>query len=416
MDKPIDNRRKISSTKLLVGGIAFVSLALVSLALFSRRTSSLHLEKKSLVIKEVLEKPFQEMVSVDGTLQPLRTVVLDAFEGGKVFKKFHQDGAMLRKGDKILELENGDLQLDILNRETAIFDLITNIQHTRNLLEQNKVSRLAELADLQYRLKEAERQYSINQKLYEREVIAKQEYDKSLNEVDYLRKKERLVSEAVKYDSASAASQIHQMEVSLRQAEKNLELTQSKLKDLVITSPIHGQLSAFSVEEGQLISKGQNIGQIDDLSAFKGRVLVDETFINRVFKGQQGILRLNDNYFPVEISRVYPTVQNGQFTADVLFTDSVPQNLRRGQNITVRLELSEARKAVVVPKGSFFQSTGGQWAYVLSTDGLSAEKRPIRLGKQNPEYYEVLAGLSPGDKVVVSSYRGFDEYDIVEFD
>lgn len=413
MDRIIEKKKK--PLKLYIGaGALIVFLIWLLFSGILKSASSVKVNSSQLIIKEVTEQPFQELIAVDGTVLPVKTVMMDAIIGGKVVEKFVEDGAHLQAGDPILQLENSDLQLDILNKETAVFDLINNIQNTRNQLEQNKVTRQSQLADIEFQLVETERLYKMNVGLFKNNVISENEFLGSKNNFKYYQRKQILIQKAVIQDSLSAIGQINQMEVSLNQARKNLELMRAKLDDLILKAPINGQLSAFDAEYGQLIMKGGNHGQMDVLDKYKVKIAIDEHFNSRVAVGQEANIDINGKIFRLSIKRVFPTIINSQFTADLWFNDTVPNDLKRGQNLTIRLELSGIKQATVIPKGGFFQSTGGRWIYVIAKGETTARKRDIRIGKQNPYFYEIMEGLEPGESVIVSNYSVFADYEILK--
>jgi HlyD family secretion protein len=368
---------------------------------------------KDIMVGEVVYTGFQEQITVNGTILPMKTVLIDALVGGKVVERFVENGANVLKNQAIVRLENSDLELDILNKETQVFDLINNIQHTRNALEQNKVSRLSELADIEFQYQESQRLFQVNETLYAEKVISESEWKQSTNTYQYYKRKKELISRAAQKDSLSAVSQIRQMEVSLEQARKNLDLMRRKMDDLIIKAPVDGKLSAFSLEEGQLIASGSNVGQVDVLNGFKVNVQIDEHFNSRVHECQLAQMILDGNDIPMQVYRIYPTIENSFFSADLHFAKDAPLGVRRGQNIRVKIEMGASDSTTVLQKGSFFQSTGGQWVYVLSADGKSAVKRSVQLGRQNPGYYEVIEGLDRGERVIISSYQNFKDFDII---
>ena len=411
MDKIIVQKKTIwQRYRWLIIGVVAV-LALYLLLAGSGSSQGLSLDRSSLLMKPVEEGIFRETIAADGSVQPVQTVIIDALVGGKVAEKLTEDGANLTAGQAILRLDNSDLQLDILNKETAVYDLINNIQSTRITLNQTKVNRRDQLADIIYQRQEAERAFTVNEKLFAQDAVSEQEWIKVQNTAQYWREKDKLIRDALHHDSLFAINQIRQMEESLDRVRQNLALMRTKLDDLVVRAPIDGQLTAFTAELGQLISTGQNIGQIDVLDSYKVRVLVDEHYIGRIVKGQEAQVTVNGTEYTLEVYRVFPTVTNNQFTADLRFTGPVPNNLKRGQNMAVRLALSEEHEAILLPRGGFFQSTGGQWVFALDEDGQTARRRAVRLGKQNTTHFEVLEGLKPGETVIVSSYAIYQDYE-----
>ncbi len=367
------------------------------------------------MIKEVSKSPFQEFISADALVQPERTVVIDALVSGKVVKRLVENGAILQKDEPILILENIDLQLDILNKETAVLDLINNIRQTRINLELNSANRQKELTDAQYQLTEAQRLHLINKRLYDDEVISQSEFEATRNQYHFQKEKQGLLKSIKLQDSISSEEQLRQMKSSLTQASKNLELMKSKLKDLTVKAPIDGQLGNFDLEEGQLINVGENIGQLDAQTGFKIRAQVDQYYLSRIIRGQKASINVNGQEYELEISRIYPSVSNNFFAIDLQFSDTPPSSLTRGQNVIVKIELGKTRESLVIPKGSFYQSTGGQWVFLLDKNGNRAYRHDVKLGKQNPEYFEVLEGLEPGDRIITSSYSGFEEYSELNF-
>lgn len=409
MDKKI-KPTGFSRLKIIYLSVALLLAMLLGYVLLKGSQRSVRLDTSNLVLKTVKRAPFQEFISVDANILPKKTVIIDALISGKIIHKYVEDGTELSAGQPILELENIDLQLDILNRETAVLDLINNIRQTRINLGLNTANRQKERADIQYQLKEAQRNFDMNKSLWADSVISRSEYEESLNQYNYAVRKSHLLDVISRQDSVSSYEQINQMEASLRQSNKNLELMKTKLKDLVIKAPIDGQLTNFDLELGQLINTGENIGQMDVTSGFKIRAQADQFYLNRMTIGQKASASMNGRNYQLTISRVYPTVQNSLFAIDLEFEDEQPAGITRGQNLVVRIELSTQREAVVVPRGGFYQSTGGQWIYRVDEQSGEAIRVNIKLGKQNPSFFEVLEGLQPGDRVITSGYQGFDDY------
>ncbi|MGB0176381.1 MAG: HlyD family secretion protein, partial [Owenweeksia sp.] len=344
MDKKIE-RKGFSRQRLIYIAAALLIAFLIGFVLLTGSRRSVRLDTSNLVIKTVSQAPFQEFISVDATILPRKTVIIDALISGKIIHKHVEDGALLSAGEPILELENIDLQLDILNRETAVLDLINNIRQTRINLGLNTANRQKERTDQQYQLREAARNYHMNKALWEDSVISRSEYEASLNQYNYTVKKARLLEEISGQDSLSAREQIKQMEASLRQSNKNLELMKTKLEDLVIRAPVAGQLTNFNLELGQLINTGENIGQIDVTSGFKIRAQVDQFYLNRMTIGQKASTTINGKDYQLSVSRVYPTVENSLFAVDLEFDKEQPSGITRGQNLVARIELSTRREA-----------------------------------------------------------------------
>lgn len=409
MDVILKKKKWTPKKIILLAGTALLVILLGASFFSSGGTARLNVGHQRIAISTVRKGTFQEFIPLDGVVQPIKTIYLDAPEGGTVQRILVEDGATLRQGQPVLELANTDLQLEMVNRETAVFDLINNLQHTRNLMQQNRIQQLNQLADIDYNLQEARRIYEMNRKLYEDQVIARQDFLQSKNAYDYQVRKQALTRQTLRQDSISMAHQVRQMSESVARMQSNLALMRKKMNDLVIKAPVSGQITSLNAEIGESKSRGQRIGQIDVLNGFKVRAHIDEHYISRIFAGQQGVFTFNGKDYALEVKKIFTQVANGQFQVDLAFRKAVPAGIRRGQTLQVRLALSDQRQAVLVPKGGFYQKTGGNWVFKLSEDGRKAYRADIRLGRQNPDFYEVLEGLEPGDRVVTSSYENYED-------
>lgn len=411
MDRII-SKPKYNIKKILLyscAGLAGI-LLLFSIALNSGR-KEVNIGKDKLSTSTVQYSQFREYIPVDGIVLPVKSIYLDAIEGGRVSEKYAQDGDMVEKGQALLKLVNTDLQLDFLQRETQAFDLINNLQNARNTLENNKVNRQTQLADVDFQLKEAERLYELNSTLYKDKVISKQEFTQSQNNFSYYRRKKELIEQAMVRDSITAHEQMKQMRESHGKMRNNLELMRQKTEDLVVRAPASGQLSAFRAEIGELKTKGQNLGQLDIINAYKIRAQIDEHYISRIQTGQKAEFEYVGKTYTLIVKVIYPQVANGRFDADLEFESAQPLNIRKGQNLQLKLQLGDYTKALLLAKGGFYQQTGGNWVYVIDKNKQFAEKRNIRTGRQNPMYYEITEGLKEGEEVIISSYETLGDYD-----
>lgn len=400
---------KLKRNSIIVGALLFTG-ALIWL-LTQTHSSELNTNKNKLTIAKVKTGEFDEYIAIDGTVLPVKTIYLDAVEGGRVAERYAQDGDKISEGQPILKLVNTDLQLDFLQRETQAFDLINNLQNARNNLENTKVTRLNQLADVEFALKESERIYDVNEKLFNDKLIGRQEFYQYKNNYEYNKRKKQLIEKAIAQDSITAHEQMKQMRESYSRMQSNLKLMRQKTEDLVVRAPASGQLSAFRAEIGELKTKGQNLGQLDILNGYKVRAQIDEHYISRIVNGQQAQFDFGNNSYLLQVKTIYPQVANGRFDADMEFISAQPQGIKKGQNLQLRLQLGENKHALLLTKGGFYQSTGGNWVYVLNKEGTYAEKRMIRTGRQNPQYYEVLEGLNENEEVIISSYETLGEYD-----
>ena len=407
MDRVIEKKFWNSKRIMMIGGSVALVALLAAGVYFSSGKSKLNVVSDRITISEITQGPFQEFIPVDGVVLPVTTIYLDAMEGGRVEEKFVEDGAVMKKDQPILRLSNTDLELSLANQETAVFDVLTQMQNTKNNAEQNSMNRQTQMADVDNALKEAERVYNLNKKLYDQKVIGKQEYESSLNLFNYQVGRRKLSGDILKQDGTSMKLQISQAKQSYERMQNSLALMRKKVGDLIVRSPIYGQLTSLDAEIGQNKNKGERLGQIDVMSGFKARVNVDEHYISRIFIGLGGECLLAGKNYRLTIKKVYTQVTAGRFQVDMEFNDSIPAGIRRGQTLQIRLALSDERKALLLAKGGFYQQTGGNWIFKVNENGTMAYKVDIQLGSQNPDYYEVLQGLQPGDKVITSSYENY---------
>lgn len=372
----------------------------------------LNVERNKINIATVIEGDFQEFIPVDGNVLPIKTIRLDAIEGGVVSIKHYDGGILVEKGDTILELANNALLQNFVREETQAFRLMNEVENTKLSLQRNQFDLRRNLLQLDYQIDAARDNYERGKKLYEDSIISEQEFLNLEREYNRLIDNREIQIQSNRFDSIASVTQIRQSEATLQRTRENLEMIKRNLNNLYIKAPIDGRLSTVDVEVGESIAPGQNIGQIDDLNGFKVRATIDEHYISRIYAGLNGTFTFAGNDFDLEITKVYPEVNNGLFEVDMAF-DTIPNGIRRGQTLQIRLQLSENITAIQIPRGSFYQTTGGNWIFVVNEDETEAVRRDIRLGRQNQRYYEVVEGLQPGEKVVVSSYRGYEDKDIL---
>lgn len=374
---------------------------------FTGGKSKLNVDAERVTIAEVKKAAFKEFITVNGAVLPVTTIYLDAVEGGRVEEKLVDDGAFVHKGQPILRLSNTDLELSLVNQQTSVYNLLTQMQIAQNAAQQNTTTKLNQATDVESQLIEAKRQYDLNKYLYENKAIGLQEFKQSENNYNYLSQKKKLTDDILSQDKSSNVQQVSQAKQSFQGSQQALNVMRKKVGDLIVRAPVDGQLTSLDAEMGQTKNKGERLGQIDVLSGYKVRVDVDEHYISRVFIGLEGETSFAGKNYNLRITKVYTQVNNGRFQVDMQFEGAVPDGIRRGQTLQIRLALSEETQAVLLTRGGFFQQTGGNWVFKLSNDGKTAYKTDVQLGRQNPDYYEVLNGLQPGDKVVVSSYENY---------
>jgi HlyD family secretion protein len=411
MDRKIEKRRwspkKIAA---VAAAAAFVVFVLYSFVLRDR-SSRLNVETDRITISTVTRGPFQEFIPVNGTVLPLETFFLDAVEGGRVEKIFIEAGSFVKKGDPILRLTNANFQLDVMYREALAYEQINNAENRRLAIEQNSIAIRSQLADVENSMRHSTLSYMRDSVLADKNLIAPDDFMRTRNDHVYWQKKLALARDNFRQDSLLRISQLSQIESSIRRLDENLDMLRQSVDNLTVRAPITGQLTSLTAEIGESKSPGQRLGQVDALENFKVRAEIDEFYISRINIGQTGEFDFNDTAYRLSIKKVYPEVANGRFQVDLFFVGPPPKGIRRGQTLQIRLELGDLSEALLLPRGGFYQKTGGQWVYVVDASGDLAVKRAIKLGRQNPQMFEVLEGLTPGEQVITSSYDNFGDID-----
>lgn len=394
---------------------AFAGLLVVFIVwlVFRDKSSTLRVNSETVVTALVERGEFNDYVRLTGTVQPITTVQLSPLESGVVERIVHEEGTKVKRGDVILEMSNNSLSMQILQSEADLAEKQNILRNTLISMEQERLSLRQEKLQLDLEVSRLQRTYLQNKDLYESDLIAKEDYLQSKENYELAISKRELILERQKQDSLYRSSQVEQMEESLKSMELNMKLIRERVDNLKVKAPIDGEVGMLDVVLGQSLSQGMNIGQINDLSAYKVQAQVDELYIDRVTTGLTASFERQDNMFEMMLRKVYPEVRNGQFKADFRFTDNVPENIRSGQTYYLNLQLGQPTDAAIIPRGSFFQKTGGRWIYVVDESGEKAYKREIRIGRQNPQYYEVLEGLNPGERVITSSYDNFGDNEVL---
>ena len=406
MDRPLDPRPARRRRRLLWLGASVTIILVLLLASVTLGRDRVRVARDRVGTGVVVQGQFREYIPVTGTVQPIRTVFLDAVQGGVVEEVFLEDGHPIQAGEPILRLANQQFQMDAINREAQLLDQQNNLRTTRLSMDQQTNTWKQQLLQLEYDLKQLERTYRLNEGLKERDLVAPQEYERSREEYELALERRDLLKANIRNDSLFRRSQEGQIDASLELIDDNLAFLRRSLENLTVRAPIDGQLSGLRAELGQTIAQGVRIAQIDVLDAYKVRARIGEHYVARVGEGLSGTFSFAGGDHQLTVAKVYPEVSNGEFEADLLFTGDAPDGIRRGQSLQVRLQLSEDMQAVMVPRGAWFQDTGGSWVYVLK-DGV-AVKRDVELGRQNPDHYEVRSGLQPGDTILTSRYEAFN--------
>jgi HlyD family secretion protein len=416
MDKIIEKKKWTTKRVITIALGAILVFFIIYLLFFRDKQSRLYVNSSQLSIAEVQLDRFQEFIPVDGVVHPRTTIYLDAVQGGTVDEVFVSDGAELEAGDTILKLLNIDMELRYMDQETRMYDAINNLQNSKVNLERSKFVRQLEITNLLAEIDRVDLDFERKKKLFSEGFIADEEYEDVEREHNLTMKQLEISLELQRLDSVSMVEQTRQINNSIMRMQNNLELLNKNLGNLYLKAPISGKLSSFIVEIGETKSAGQRLGQIDIMNeGFKLRANIDERYISTVHIGQEAEFDFAGNTYQLQISKIYTNVTGGSFQVDLDFTEDQPSALKRGQTVQMRLKFSSAREAVIVRRGGFFQETGGNWIYVVDPSGSFATKRNIRLGRQNTSYYEVMEGLEPGEKVIISSYNAFGGKDKLVF-
>lgn len=413
MDKLIEKKKWTPKKIVFISAALLFALFTLYTFVFADRKSKLNVEKDKITIAEVIQAPFQEYIPVTGIVEPIQTFYLDLSDGGKVMQKFVEEGAYLKIGDPIIKLDNPNLSLQVMSTQSSFLQAESMARQTRLTFEQNLLNKQDQLLNLNLSLLSQERTYKNNKVLFEKGMISRNEYEDAKDRYETQLKSKQLLREVLKRDSLTFTQLVQQGESNVEMSKNYLALVQSQLANLTVKAPIKGQLTSLNAEIGQSVSAGFRLGQIDNVDSFKVRTEIDEHYITRVREGQTGEYELDGKKYALKIKTVYPQVTNGRFYADMLFTSGKPKDIRRGQTVHIKLQLGGLTNALLVESGGFYSTTGGQWIFVLDKSGTSAERRNIKIGRQNPQCYELLQGLKPGEKVITSSYDNYSEYEML---
>lgn len=414
MDKVIEKKKGIAAafTKKSVKWWALGAFViLVVVLLLTGRRSVLRVDGSTILTGTARQGEFNDYIRVSGQVQPMTTVQLSPTEGGNVKRIVVEEGSHVNEGDVIVVLGNENLDMQILNSEAELAEKENILRNTMISMEQQKLSVRQEKLSLQIEVRRAHRAYEQNKVLYEEKLIAKEEYLKASEDYELAKDKLELVTDRERQDSLYRSVQIAQMHESLENMRLNMNMIRRRKENLSVKAPISGELGLLDVELGQSVAAGAKIGQINNLDSYKIEAQIDEHYIDRVAPGLEATFERQSEKYSSVIRKVYPEVRDGKFKADFRFEGQQPENIRTGQTYYLNLQLGQSAEAILIPRGSFYQNTGGKWVYVLNADGTKATKRSVRIGRQNPQYYEVLEGLAPGDKVIISSYDAFGDKD-----
>ncbi len=411
MDKQII-KKKWTLQKISVLSIIILFLLFVTYIIFLRDTSSkLNVEKQKISICEIKKGPFQEYIPIMGTIEPFQTFFLDVTDGGRILEKYVEEGAFLNVGDKIVKLDNPNLTLQLMNTQSNFILAESQLSQTRLTFEQNLLYKENQLLDVNTRLLRQKREYLTNKSLFEKNLCSENEYKTSKEEYEFLAKSKDLMYEALKKDTLTYYQLVQQNETNVNRSKSYLQLVEEQLASLTVKSPIKGQLTSLNAEIGQLVGTGYKLGRIDNTDSYKIRAEIDEHYITRVRTGLTGEYDFNGKKLILTLTTIYPQITNGKFLVDLIFDGQPPEGIRRGQTVHTKLQLGEPGNALLLENGGFYSTTGGEWIFVLDKTGETASRRKIKIGRQNPLYFEVLEGLAEGEKVINSSYQNYGDID-----
>jgi len=406
MDRKI---QRSSRRPLAIGGGIAAAILLVVLVWATRDSSTSYtLDGQRIRTSTVATGAYEDYIPLRASVEPERTVFLDAIEGGRVENILVEDGTYVEEGQPILELSNTSLQLDVIAREAEVSEQLNNLRNTQLAIQQNRLSLKSDLIEIDYQISRLDRLVTRYIELEGRQFISKNEYEDAVDELGYWKSRREVTRESQAQEEKIRLAQIEQLEASVSQLEKNLILTRSNLDNLLVKAPRAGQLTSLNAEIGESKGRGERLGQIDDVDRFKATAFVNEFYLNRVRVGQRAELEVNGTRYDLEISKVYPNVQASQFEIDLRFVDTAPSDIRRGQTLQMRLVLGDTTSnAILLANGPFFNDTGGAWVFVLDANRAVATRRDVQLGRRNSSNIEVVGGLLDGDEVIISSYSNF---------
>lgn len=410
--------RKIKKTNpiyryLFYGAAAIALITGLMWLVLGSQTQAVKASKKQQTISRVTRGLFKDYVRLNGQVVPIQVVQVSPEEGGIVREKIIEEGSKVKKGDIILKLSNSNLDLQILNAEAELAEKQNLLRNTQITMQQDLLNNRTERISLDMDVRRKKRNYEQNKRLYHEKLISREEYLQSEEDYELARKKHGLISQRLKQDSIYRSAQMEQMEENLANMRQNVLMVRERREKLNVRSSIDGELGLLDVELGQSIGAGEKIGQINDLSDFKVEALLDEHYIDRVRTGLTATFVRDEKTYRLRIRKVYPEVRDGRFRIDMVFVGAHPDKIRSGQTYNLNLELGKSEQALLIPKGTFFQTTGGKWIFVLDKNGEKAYRRPISIGRQNPQYYEVTEGLEPGEEVITSGYEAFKNNEIL---
>lgn len=409
MDRKIEKKKGLKRKHIPYIASGVLLLAALGWMIFGNHTAKYRVERDKVTVSDVTSGEFNDYVRINGRVQPISSIQLSALEGGVVAEKLVEEGTMVHRGQVLVRLTNPNMTLNILNSEAQLAEKQNFLRNTQVTMEQDRLNLKRERLQLETDVTRKQRRADQFAKLYEEKLCSREEYLQAAEDARVAKESYNLVRERQKQDEIYRGIQVKQMEESLHNMQQNLMLVRERVSDLDIKAPVDGQLGLLEVEIGQNVGAGMKIGQINVLSDYKVEAMIDEHYIDRVRPDLEASFERQDKNFGLRVRKVFPEVRDKQFRTEFVFSGERPDNIRTGQTYYINLQLGQPQQAIMIPRGAFYQTTGGQWIYVLSKDGKRAVRREITIGRQNPQYYEVTSGLQPGERVVTSSYESFGE-------
>ncbi|RMA64386.1 efflux RND transporter periplasmic adaptor subunit [Ulvibacter antarcticus] len=405
MDKQLKPKNK-NNKKMLIGGTIFILLLLMTVYNFTRKRQ-VNLDNDTLAIREVKKADFEDVILFNSQVEPKTSVLINVVQGGAVSEIFVESGQMVNKGTPLLKIYNPNAELSYLTQETAIVEQINNLRNIRVNIKSQQLNLTEQLLSIDNSYKNAKRQYVTDTTLYRKDVIAKNDYKASVQEYEYQSERNEAIKKSVSREKGDRSVQLSRIDVSIQNMQKSLELLHKNKENFTLKAPIDGMLSSFNPNLGENYIQGQSVGKIAVLDGYKLVAKVDEFYISKLVEGTKGIVNVGSESYEISVSKIFPEVVSGQFEVELTFDEEVLNNtIKGGMSLQTKLFLSNSQQALLISKGMFYQSTHGKWVFVLDSEN-KAVKRNIKLGRENPFYYEIMDGLQEGDKVIISSYDDF---------
>ncbi len=411
MDRKIKRNKWPLRRLLTYGAAALFAGAVLYQLILGDHSSRLNVQVARITISTVARGPFQEFIPVRGEVLPIRTIFLDAQESGRVEEVYLEAGAMVSKGDPILKLSNQDLEIKVMDQEATFFEQLNRYENTRISLSQQAINLQRDLLQMEQAVRKEKDRFELSKAQFDRGFISKRAYEAAEEDYEFWMKRRNFAAQSTQQDSLSRNVRLAAISTAERRLRANLDAARRSLENLTLRAPVTGQLTSLNAEIGEQKTKGQRFGQVDVLDGFKVQAGIDEFYITRINRGQTGTFTLGGEEYALTIRHVYPEVSEGRFNVDLEFVGEEPSNIRRGQTLPIRLALGDLSEALLLERGGFYQTTGGNWVFVVDEGGGTASRRAIRTGRQSPEFFEILEGLVPGERVVTSSYENYEEID-----